>query len=231
MNDATNGSAGCATSSAGLPVCRSSPFDEHADVAGERRGVLEVVRDEQRRDLEPGEQLLQLGAHVGLRVGVERRRAARRAAGSRDRGRARGRARRAAARRRRGLRGARARGARSRSGRGTRRRRGGARTRRSGARSGAGRARSPGRRARPAGPPAAAKMPAAASNQISSPQRIEPAAGSTSPAIAFRTVLLPAPDGPTSATVESTARLRPSSKDRRGTVTCSRVTVAMRVRF
>ena len=61
-----------ATSSAGRPRLAKLAVDDHPDVAGERRGVLEVVRDEQRRDVEPGEQLLQLGADVDLRVRVER---------------------------------------------------------------------------------------------------------------------------------------------------------------
>ena len=46
--------------------------DDDTDLRRERRGVLEVVGHEQRRDLEPGEQLLQLGAHLDARVGVER---------------------------------------------------------------------------------------------------------------------------------------------------------------
>ena len=47
--------------------------DDHADAARERRGVLEIVRHEQDGDLETGQQLLQLRADVGLRVGIERR--------------------------------------------------------------------------------------------------------------------------------------------------------------
>ena len=35
-----------------MPIWRSSPVDDHADLVGERRRVLEVVRDEQRRELE-----------------------------------------------------------------------------------------------------------------------------------------------------------------------------------
>ena len=72
MNEATNESAGCATSSLGVPDWRSRAVDDDADLVGERRRVLEVVRDEQRRDLEPGEQLVQLGADRRLRVRVER---------------------------------------------------------------------------------------------------------------------------------------------------------------
>ena len=47
MNEATNGSAGRATSSPGVPSWRSSPVDDHADAIGERGRVLEVVGDEQ----------------------------------------------------------------------------------------------------------------------------------------------------------------------------------------
>ena len=57
MNDATNGSLGSATSSAGVPVWRSSPSTITPTLVGERRGVLEVVRDEQHRHVEAGEQL------------------------------------------------------------------------------------------------------------------------------------------------------------------------------
>ena len=48
-------------------------LDDHADLVGESGRVLEVVGHEQGRDLETGEELLELGAHVDLRVGVERR--------------------------------------------------------------------------------------------------------------------------------------------------------------
>ena len=46
--------------------------DEHADRSGESDGVLVVVRDDQRRQREPGQQLLQLDPHARLGVGVER---------------------------------------------------------------------------------------------------------------------------------------------------------------
>ena len=42
-------------------------------MTGEGSRVLEVVRHQQRRDLEVGEELLQLGSHLDLGVGVERR--------------------------------------------------------------------------------------------------------------------------------------------------------------
>ena len=46
-------------------------------------------------------------------------------------------------------------------------------------------------------------------------------------AIAHSTVVFPAPDGPTRASVESTSRLSRRLKDRRGTTISSRVSVAM----
>ena len=54
-----------------------------------------------------------------------------------------------------------------------------------------------------------------ASNQTSSSSAIRPDAGRTSPAIARSTEVLPAPDGPTSATVRSTSSASLSSKERR----------------
>ena len=45
--------------------------DDHADLLGERGGVFEVVRDEDRRQRELVQQLLQLRAHRSFRVGVE----------------------------------------------------------------------------------------------------------------------------------------------------------------
>ena len=51
----------------------AASVDEHADLVGERSGVLEVVGDEDRRQRELAQQLLQLGAHGALRVRVERR--------------------------------------------------------------------------------------------------------------------------------------------------------------
>ena len=160
MNDATNESAGCGDElGRACPIWRSCPVDDHADLVGERGGVLEVVRDEQDRDVEAGEQLVQLRADVRSSCARRARRAARRGAGPAGRARARARARRAGALRRRARADGRARGARCRSARGTRRPRAGARTRRSAERSCAGRARSPGRRARRAGARAARSTP------------------------------------------------------------------------
>ena len=73
MNDATNASAGSATSSLGRSRLSQPPVDDHAHALREGRRVLEVVRDEQDRDAEPGEQVVQLGADRRLRVRVERR--------------------------------------------------------------------------------------------------------------------------------------------------------------
>ena len=96
-----------------MPIWRSSPVDDHADAVGERRRVLEVVRDEQR----PGSRGRRAAraARRGRRpsCGRRARRAARRGAARPGRARARARARRAGARRRRAPPGGRARGARS----------------------------------------------------------------------------------------------------------------------
>ena len=45
--------------------------DDHADLVGERGGVFEIVGDEDRRQCELAEQLVELDPHGGLRVGVE----------------------------------------------------------------------------------------------------------------------------------------------------------------
>ena len=228
MNEATNESAGLRDELGRRAGLAKRAVDDHADLVGERGGVLEVVRHEQDGDLEPGEQLVQLGADRRLRVRVERGerlveqqhlRVARERARERDAlalaagelARARGRE-----------------------------------------------VRDPealevlvGRvppaysmfcahgqvreervvledETRPAGARAAGAMPRSASNQTSSSTAIRPGLrASTSPATARSTVVLPAPDGPTSASVEPTSRLSSSSKDRRGTVTWSRMSVAM----
>ena len=73
MNDATNPSAGRATSSWAERELAQLAVDDHADAVGERGRVLVVVRDEQRRQAELAQQLLQLAADRDLRVRVERR--------------------------------------------------------------------------------------------------------------------------------------------------------------
>ena len=73
MNEATNGSLGAATRSPGVPALTKLSFDDHADLVGQGRRVLEVVGDEQDRNVEAGEQLLQLRADIGFRMGVQRR--------------------------------------------------------------------------------------------------------------------------------------------------------------
>ena len=57
MNEATNGSFGRPTSSPRRSRLTKLAVDDHADPARERRGVLEVVRDEQDGNLEAGQQL------------------------------------------------------------------------------------------------------------------------------------------------------------------------------
>ena len=216
MNEATNASAGPATSSLGVRELAELAVDDHADLVGERRRVLVVVRDEQRRQRELAQQLVQLAADGRLRVRVERGERLveeQHARVARERARERDALALAAGERRRA---ARSRGARSEAARGTRRRARCPRTRRSAARSCAGRARTPGRRARRAARPAAGRRRALASNQTSSPSAIRPRCGRTSPAIARSTDVLPAPDGPTSATVRSTSSASSSSNERRG---------------
>ena len=72
MKLATKASAGAASSSAAVPSWRIAPVDDHADAVGERRGVLEVVRDEQRRQAQLGEELRELAADDAARVRIER---------------------------------------------------------------------------------------------------------------------------------------------------------------
>ena len=189
-------------------------LDEHADRAGERGGVLVVVGDDQRRQLERLQQLLQL--ERGRRPSCARRapRAARRAAARRGRARAPAPARRAAVLR------PRARPASRRARCEMRKRSSSSATRalppkatfRSTLRCGKSAyswktrptRRSSGRRGR-----------RPASSQTSPSSAIRPV-GRASPAIARRTELLPAPEGPTSATVRSTSRASLRSNERRG---------------
>ena len=63
---------------------------------------------------------------------------------------------------------------------------------------------------------------AAASNQALPPRAMRPRSGRRRPAMARRTVVLPAPEGPTSATVSAAMlRLTPSSNERRPTAMSS----------
>ena len=73
MKLATNESAGVGDELGGGAVWRMLPVDDDPDAVGERGRVLEVVRDEDRRQREVAEQLVQLGAHRRLGVGVQRR--------------------------------------------------------------------------------------------------------------------------------------------------------------
>ena len=72
VNEATNASAGPVDELARGRELAERAVDDHADLVGERGRVLEVVRDEDRRQRELAQQLLQLGAHRALRVRVER---------------------------------------------------------------------------------------------------------------------------------------------------------------
>ena len=60
MRLATNASAGAATSSTGGAELEQPPVQENADAIGERGRVLEVVRDEERRQSQLPEQLGEL---------------------------------------------------------------------------------------------------------------------------------------------------------------------------
>ena len=72
-NSATNGSAGEPRSSAGDAELPQAAVDEHSDTVGERRRVLEVVRDEEGRQRELAQQIVQLRPHLPARVRIERR--------------------------------------------------------------------------------------------------------------------------------------------------------------
>ncbi len=73
MKEATNGSLRAGDQLVRRSDLAQAALDQDADRARERRGVLVVVRDDQRRQLERAQELLELGAHARLRVGVEGR--------------------------------------------------------------------------------------------------------------------------------------------------------------
>ena len=73
MKLATNASPARRAARRQRPSWRISPVDDHAHPVGERRRVLEVVRDEQRRQPQLREQLGQLAPNDAARVRVERR--------------------------------------------------------------------------------------------------------------------------------------------------------------
>ena len=173
------------------------------DPVGERERLLAVVRDEHDGDVDRAEDAGELVAHRAAQVRVDVRPRLVEQHELRARARARARARRAAAGRpraradsgRRGRRGRRRRAGRA---RGPRARGAAGRSRRSRPRSGAGRARSPGRPSRPGAARAAprCRRPRRACRSSS----IVPASGASKPAIRRSSVVLPQPDGPSSAT-------------------------------
>ena len=122
--------------------------DDHADALGEDGGVLEVVRDQERRQPELAQELPELGADGHVSCGRRARTGARRGGAPAGCGRGRGRARRAGARRPTAGRVWPSRGPGCSGVRGARRHGRCRRTRRCAGRSCAGRARTPGRRAR-----------------------------------------------------------------------------------
>ena len=54
---ATNGSAGRRDELGRRPDLEQPPLDEHTDPVGERGGILEVVRDENRRQVQHSQQV------------------------------------------------------------------------------------------------------------------------------------------------------------------------------
>ena len=55
------------------PLLAQAPVDDHPDPVGQRGGVAEVVGDDERRQRQGAEDVLQLAAHDRARVRVERR--------------------------------------------------------------------------------------------------------------------------------------------------------------
>ncbi len=218
---------GAATSSAARPALEDPALDDHADPVGERGGVLEVVRDEDRSAAPSSRSSSWSSTRTaGLACGRRAPRAARRAGARPGRARARARARRAGARRRRArVTRAPREVARSGSARAARRpaaSRRGAEADVRARRRGAGTARTPGTGSRPGAAPAARRCPRSCRARRVLVERHEPARrGRSRPATTRRTVVFPAPDGPTSATVSPPARpsaRRDASKLRRGWV-------------
>ena len=56
-----------------LPELEDPSLDDHADPVGEGSRVLEIVRDEERRELQLRQQLRELATDGGARVGVQGR--------------------------------------------------------------------------------------------------------------------------------------------------------------
>ena len=190
--------------------------DEDPDAIGERGRVVEVVRHDHRRQRE-----LLRGAPLApcVRAPAYTRRApraARRAGGPPDPSQALGRARPADAPRRRSPQAGHRRDGRSGIGRAARPHERGLRTPRWRGRSGAGRARIPGRRGQLAGARAERRFRStcrASARRRGARRRCRAGA---SPAIARSTLDLPAPEGPTSATVsEPSSSASESWKERR----------------
>ena len=211
---ATNSSAGAASSSAAAPELQDPSLDDHPDPLGERGRVLEVVRDEQRRQPQLGAAARPARRERPRACARRAPRAARRGGARPGRARARGRARPAGARRRRDRRAARRRGARSGSARAARPRapRPPKATLRRTSRCGKSayswntsptERRSGGR-----------STPRRVSSQVAAPSAIRPRSGRSSPAIARSTLDFPAPDGPDERE-RLRARARASSERRK----------------
>ena len=201
-----------------------APVHDDPDAVGQRGGVAEVVGHEQRRAA-PGRRARPAARRARpCACGRPAPRAARRGAGPAGRGPGRGPRPRAGARRPTARQGARRPGGRSARGPAARARgrRSLRRRRRWRAPSCAGRARTPGRRGRPSAARAAGRPWPRRRTTRGSPRAMRPRSGRRSPAIARSTVVLPAPEGPTSATVWAPMlRLTPSSNERRATAMSS----------
>jgi hypothetical protein len=69
---ATNASAGVVQELGGRALLHERAPPDDAEAVGERGGIADVVRHEQRGQPQLGEQVLQLAAHPCARVGVQR---------------------------------------------------------------------------------------------------------------------------------------------------------------
>ncbi len=222
-SSATNGLDGRRDQILGRARLDDSPLDEHRDPVGDRGRVHEVVRDEDRRQPELAQERAQLCAHAPARVRVERghRLVQEQHLGPPCEGPRQGDPL--------ALPSGKLAGLRLREPRdpepleqvapACRLRR-----RRSSRRTGAGRARTPGARSRRRAARAGRfDLARGCRTRACRSTRSARALGRTSPATARSTVVLPAPEGPTSATVSApTASATSTSKLRTGTVISSR---------
>ena len=204
-------SAGRADQLLGVADLDDAALDEDGDPVCQGSRVEEVVRDDDRRQVELAQERPQLGADLSAAVRIERGHRLVEQEDSGPAARALWRVPLADALLRTALPASPSPALRSRIARGGLRRR--PRTRRCARPRGAGTARTPGRRSRPSAPRDEGRP--GQPNHVSSPTTIVPRLGRLSPATASRTVVLPAPDGPTRATVSRpTSSATSTSKER-----------------